>query len=147
MRIEPVPALDGHVAVPGDKSISHRAVLIGAMCEGETRVTGFGRSEDTEATMTAVRALGAEVVEDEIDTLTIRGVGLHGLRAPSDPIDCGNAGTLMRLGAGLLRHADSSDPQVGFCRRATRRNDQTRRKARELGSEWLKRRKRLAKRS
>ena len=56
MRIEPVSALDGHVAVPGDKSISHRAVLIGAVCEGETRVTGFGRSADTEATIEAVRA-------------------------------------------------------------------------------------------
>ena len=102
MRIEPVSALDGHVAVPGDKSISHRAVLIGAVCEGETRVTGFGRSADTEATIEAVCALGAEVIEDDVDALTIRGVGLRGLRSSEEPIDCGNAGTLMRLISGVL---------------------------------------------
>jgi 3-phosphoshikimate 1-carboxyvinyltransferase len=102
MRIEPVSAFDGHVAVPGDKSISHRAVLIGALCDGEIRVSGFGRSADTEATIAAVRALGAEVVDEDVDTLRVRGAGLHGLRAPSDAIDCGNAGTLMRLLAGVV---------------------------------------------
>ena len=74
MRIEPVPAR-GHVAVPGDKSISHRAVLIGALCEGETTYRGFGRSADTEATIAAVRALGVEVDEHDVDTLTVHGVG------------------------------------------------------------------------
>jgi 3-phosphoshikimate 1-carboxyvinyltransferase len=102
MRIEPVSALVGHVAVPGDKSISHRAVLVGAICDGETRVAGFGRSRDTEATIAAVRALGAEVEEHDVDTLTVRGVGLRGLRAPESAIDCGNAGTLMRLLTGVL---------------------------------------------
>ena len=102
MRIEPVPALEGHVAVPGDKSISHRAVLVAALCEGETRVSGFGRSADTEATIEAARALGVEIEEHDVDTLTIHGAGLRGLRAPSEPIDCGNAGTLMRLLAGIL---------------------------------------------
>src|SRR5262245_27340650 len=102
MRIEPVAAFDGHVAVPGDKSISHRAVLIGAICDDEIRVSGFGRSADTEATIAAVRALGAEVVEEDVDTLRVRGVGLDGLRAPAQPIDCGNAGTLMRLLSGVV---------------------------------------------
>jgi 3-phosphoshikimate 1-carboxyvinyltransferase len=102
VRVEPVPALVGHVAVPGDKSLSHRAVLIGAVCEGETRVAGFGRSEDTEATIAAVRALGAEVVEEDVDTLCVRGVGIRGLREPTAALECGNAGTLMRLLAGLL---------------------------------------------
>ena len=102
MRIEPVPALEGHIAVPGDKSISHRAVLVGALCEGETRVSGFGRSADTEATIEAARALGVEIEEHDVDTLTIHGAGLRGLRAPSEPIECGNAGTLMRLLAGIL---------------------------------------------
>lgn len=94
--------LEGHVAVPGDKSISHRAVLVGALCDDETRVAGFGRSADTEATIEAARALGVEVEEHDVDTLTIRGAGLRGLREPSGPIDCGNAGTLMRLLAGIL---------------------------------------------
>jgi 3-phosphoshikimate 1-carboxyvinyltransferase len=102
VRIEPVSALDGHVAVPGDKSISHRAVLIGAISEGETLISGFGRSADTESTIGAVRALGVDVEEHDVDTLTVHGVGLHGLRAPETPIDCGNAGTLVRLLAGIL---------------------------------------------
>jgi 3-phosphoshikimate 1-carboxyvinyltransferase len=102
VRIEPVPALEGHVAVPGDKSISHRAVLIGAICEGETRITGFGRSADTESTIAAVRALGVTVDEHDVDTLTVHGVGLGGLQAPDGAIDCGNAGTLVRLLAGIL---------------------------------------------
>ena len=113
MRIEPVSALDGHVAVPGDKSISHRAVLIGALCEGETRVSGFGRSADTEATIAAVRALGAEVIEEDVDTLRVRGAGLRGLQGSKGAIDCGNAGTLMRLLAGVLAGQEGRTELVG----------------------------------
>jgi 3-phosphoshikimate 1-carboxyvinyltransferase len=102
LRIEPVPVLEGHVAVPGDKSISHRAVLVGAICEGETFVSGFGRSADTEATIAAVRALGGAVEEHDVDTLTVHGTGLRGLSQPDAPLDCANAGTLMRLLAGIL---------------------------------------------
>ncbi len=102
MRVEPVPALEGHVAVPGDKSISHRAVLVGALCDGDVRVSGFGRSADTEATIATVRALGVEVVEDDVDALRVRGVGLRGLTRPAESLDCANAGTLMRLVAGVL---------------------------------------------
>src|SRR6185437_9554299 len=98
MLIEPAAALEGHFAVPGDKSISHRALLVGAVADGETRIRGFGRSADTESTLAAVRALGAEVHDAE--TVTVNGVGLRGLR--SAPIDCGNAGTLARLVTGLL---------------------------------------------
>jgi 3-phosphoshikimate 1-carboxyvinyltransferase len=100
MRIEPAAAVVGHVAVPGDKSISHRAVLIGALGEGETRVRGFGRSRDTQATVDAARALGVAVEDVTDDELVVHGAGLRGLRAGS--IDCGNAGTLMRLLAGVL---------------------------------------------
>jgi len=100
--VAPASAVVGHIAVPGDKSISHRAVLIGSIADGETRVAGFGRSADTEATIAAVRALGAEVVEEDVDTLRITGAGLRGLRAPDEPIDCGNSGTLIRLLAGIL---------------------------------------------
>jgi 3-phosphoshikimate 1-carboxyvinyltransferase len=109
MRIEPVAAIEGHIAVPGDKSVSHRAVLIGAICEGETRITGFWRSADTESTIAAVRALGVEVEEHDVDTITVHGVGLHGLRAPGGPIDCGNAGTLVRLLAGILAGQDGQE--------------------------------------
>jgi 3-phosphoshikimate 1-carboxyvinyltransferase len=102
LAIEPVPRLLGHVAVPGDKSISHRAVLIGAICDGETRITGFGRSADTETTIAAVRACGVPVEEQGNDTLRVSGVGLRGLTAPDVPIDCRNAGTLVRLFTGIL---------------------------------------------
>ena len=100
MKIEPAAQLTGHVAVPGDKSISHRAVLLGAIGEGETLVRGFGRSADTEATVAAVRALGVKVEEVAHDELYVLGVGLRGLRAGT--VDCANAGTLMRLLAGIV---------------------------------------------
>ena len=102
MRIEPAATLRGHIAVPGDKSISHRAVLLGTIGEGETSVRGFGRSGDTEATVAAVRALGATVHEDDVDTLRVEGAGLRGLRETGEPIDCGNSGTTLRLLAGIL---------------------------------------------
>src|SRR5436305_1393457 len=98
MRIEPAAALEGHFAVPGDKSVSHRALLLGAVADGDTTITGFGRSDDTESTMRAIRALGAEVEDGE--NFTVHGVGLRGLH--SAVLDCGNAGTLARLVAGLL---------------------------------------------
>jgi 3-phosphoshikimate 1-carboxyvinyltransferase len=98
--VEPAASLVGHVVVPGDKSISHRAVLIGALGEGETRVGGFGRSGDTQATVDAVRALGVEIEDVADDELVVHGVGLRGLRAGT--VDCGNAGTLMRLLAGVV---------------------------------------------
>ena len=102
MRVEPITRLVGHIRVPGDKSISHRSVLLGAICDGETRITGFGRSADTEATIEAVRALGITVYEHGEETLHVFGKGLHGLVAPGRPIDCANAGTLVRLLSGIL---------------------------------------------
>jgi 3-phosphoshikimate 1-carboxyvinyltransferase len=101
-RVEPAGALVGHIAVPGDKSISHRALLIGALADGETRVRGFGRSADTDSTLDAVRALGVDVEEAPDEDLVVHGAGLRGLRAPDAAIDAGNAGTLMRLLTGIL---------------------------------------------
>ena len=114
MRVEPAASLVGHVVVPGDKSISHRAVLIGALGEGETRVHGFGRSGDTQATVDAVRSLGATVEDVADDELVVQGVGLrglglamagHGQRSTAShghAVFCANSGTLMRLLAGVL---------------------------------------------
>ena len=106
MEIAPAASLRGALRVPGDKSISHRALLVGAVCDGETIVRGFGRSLDTESTIAAVRSLGVSVEEDEADVLQVRGLGLSGLREPDAPIDCGNAGTLARLLPGLLAGQD-----------------------------------------
>jgi 3-phosphoshikimate 1-carboxyvinyltransferase len=101
-RVEPAGTLVGHIAVPGDKSISHRAVLIGALADGETHVRGLGRSADTQSTIDAVRSLGVQVDDVAGDELVVHGVGLRGLHAPDAPIDAGNAGTLMRLLPGIL---------------------------------------------
>lgn len=113
MKIDPAGRLAGEVAVPGDKSISHRAVLVSSLCEGETRIDGFGRSTDTEATVRAMRALGVGVDELDADTLLVHGVGLRELVEPSQPIDCANAGTLMRLLAGILAGQEGSFELVG----------------------------------
>jgi 3-phosphoshikimate 1-carboxyvinyltransferase len=102
MKVEPAARAVGHLAVPGDKSISHRALLIGAICEGETHVSHWGRSGDTESTLGAVRALGVQVDEEDVETLVVHGAGLRGLQAPDGPLDCGNAGTLARLISGIL---------------------------------------------
>jgi len=103
MKVEAVARLDGHIAVPGDKSISHRAVLIGSLCEADVLVRQWGRSGDTESTLEAVRTLGVEVDEQDVDTLVVHGRGLNGLVLGSDTnVYCGNAGTLARLIAGIL---------------------------------------------
>ncbi len=111
MRFEPAVSLEGHLALPGDKSISHRALLIGAISEGETHVRGWGRSGDTESTLGAVRALGVDVDEIGSDELIVHGVGLRGLR-PAE-IECNNAGTLARLIVGLLAFQDGTFTLTG----------------------------------
>jgi 3-phosphoshikimate 1-carboxyvinyltransferase len=113
MKIEPRARLDGHIAVPGDKSISHRALLIGALCDGEVLVRRWGRTGDTESTLRAVRALGVDVEERDVDTLVVRGAGVRGLRAADEAIDCGNAGTLARLAAGVLAFQEGRFELVG----------------------------------
>jgi 3-phosphoshikimate 1-carboxyvinyltransferase len=111
MKIEPAASLEGHFAVPGDKSISHRALLLGAVSDGETHVRGWGRSGDTESTLGAVRALGADVEELGPDELIVHGVGLRGLKPAT--IECNNAGTLARLVVGLLAFQDGSFTLTG----------------------------------
>jgi 3-phosphoshikimate 1-carboxyvinyltransferase len=111
MKIEPAVSLEGHFAVPGDKSISHRALLFGAISDGETHVRGWGRSGDTESTLGAVRALGVEVEELTPDELIVHGVGLRGLQSAT--IECNNAGTLARLIVGLLAFQDGTFTLTG----------------------------------
>ena len=94
--------LRGHVRVPGDKSISHRALLLGAIAEGPSRVEGFLPADDCRVTLHLVRALGIRVQEHTPTTLTVHGRGLHGLQEPDEILSCGRSGTTMRLLAGLL---------------------------------------------
>ncbi|RMF46580.1 MAG: 3-phosphoshikimate 1-carboxyvinyltransferase [Deltaproteobacteria bacterium] len=100
--IEPAGCVRGEMSVPGDKSISHRSIMLGALAEGRTRVTGFLHGEDNHATLNAFRAMGVPITEQEGGVLDIDGVGLDGLREPADVLDCGNSGTTMRLMTGLL---------------------------------------------
>ena len=87
--------------VPGDKSISHRAVILNGLARGTARVTGFARGADTLASVAAMQAFGVTYAFESAETLLIRSPGRDALRPPTDPIDCGNSGTTMRLLAGL----------------------------------------------
>ncbi len=95
-------ALRGSVSVPGDKSISHRALLLGAIAGGASHVRGFLPSGDCRATLGCLRALGIPVEVHDATTLTVHGQGLRGLRPPTAALDCARSGTTMRLLAGIL---------------------------------------------
>lgn len=101
-RVQPGGTLKGAARVPGDKSISHRSIMLGSLAEGVTRVQGFLEGEDCLATMKAFQAMGV-AIEGPVDgRVTIHGVGLHGLQAPRGELYLGNSGTSMRLLSGLL---------------------------------------------
>ncbi|KIQ96291.1 3-phosphoshikimate 1-carboxyvinyltransferase [Lysobacter sp. A03] len=95
-------ALRGSLRVPGDKSISHRAVMLGALAEGTTEIHGFLEGEDTRATARIFTQLGVRIETPAPTVCVVHGVGLHGLRGTAEALDCGNAGTGMRLLAGVL---------------------------------------------
>ena len=109
--IQPSRLQSGDLGVPGDKSISHRALLLGAIAEGVTHIAGFLEGEDCLATMQAVRQLGVDVEGPHSGDVTVNGVGLRGLRGASTVLDMGNAGTAMRLFMGLLS-AQSFDSEL-----------------------------------
>ncbi len=100
--VTPGGALKGRLRVPGDKSISHRSIMLGAIAEGVTRVSGFLEGDDALATLRAFRAMGVEIEGPDDGKVVIHGVGMHGLKAPEGPLDLGNSGTSVRLMAGLL---------------------------------------------
>jgi 3-phosphoshikimate 1-carboxyvinyltransferase len=102
MRIRPSGPLRGHIRVPGDKSISHRALILGAIADGASRIENYLPAADCRATLGAIRAIGVEVEEVSGTSLVIHGRGLRGLQEPSDLVDCVRSGTTMRLLAGLL---------------------------------------------
>ena len=112
-RVDPGGALKGRLRVPGDKSISHRSIMLGALAEGITEVSGFLEGEDSLATLAAFRAMGVDIAGPQQGRVTIQGVGLHGLAAPSAPLDLGNSGTSMRLLSGLLAGQSFESELVG----------------------------------
>jgi len=99
---QPGQSLHGELRVPGDKSVSHRALMLSAIAEGTSRIHGFLEGEDTRATAAVLSKLGVRIETPSSGVRVVHGVGLQGLRGSSEPLDCGNAGTGMRLLTGLL---------------------------------------------
>jgi 3-phosphoshikimate 1-carboxyvinyltransferase len=112
-KAEPGGKLTGIIRVPGDKSISHRSIMLGALAEGVTEVKGFLQGEDSLATLEAFRSLGVNIEGPDNGHVRIHGVGMHGLRAADKPLDLGNSGTSMRLLAGLLAGQTFTSELVG----------------------------------
>ena len=111
-HVNPGGTLQGHLQVPGDKSVSHRALMLGAIARGDTRISGFLQGEDTLATMAALRAMGVPI-EHHAERVLVHGVGLHGLSRPETPLNMGNSGTSTRLLAGLLAGQPFDSELVG----------------------------------
>ena len=99
--------LSGSIRVPGDKSISHRSIMFGALAEGVTNVSGFLNGEDNLATLNVFRSMGVDITDPVDGKLKITGVGMHGLKEPASSLDVGNSGTSIRLLSGLLSGAIS----------------------------------------
>lgn len=110
---QPSHKISGTIQVPGDKSISHRAIMLGALAEGVTEVSGFLEGEDCLATLHAFQQMGVPITHHGAGHVTIEGQGLHGLKASQDKIDLGNSGTAMRLMAGVLAGQAFNSELVG----------------------------------
>jgi len=102
LHVRPARSLRGTVAVPGDKSISHRAVMLGALAEGETVIENFLPGEDCFSTISCFKKMGIEITDPMAGVVRVRGRGLHGLSEPEDVLNAGNSGTTMRLMLGIL---------------------------------------------
>ena len=111
-RIEPSSSIVGKVNIPGDKSISHRAIILAAIADGESRIKNFLQGEDTLATIRVFQKMGVNIKNDG-DIIIVKGVGLHGLRAENPTLDFGNSGTSVRLLSGLLSAQNFSSQLIG----------------------------------
>ena len=112
-RVAPAPAARGRLRVPGDKSVSHRALMLGGIAAGPTRIEGFLEGEDCLATLGALRALGVPIARPAPGVVEVQGVGRTGLRGCAQALDMGNAGTAMRLFMGLLAGQSFDSTLVG----------------------------------
>ena len=113
LKVTRAARIGGMVDVPGNKSISHRAAIFGALATGTTRISGFLRADDTRATLSILRALGVEIQDDSSGDVVIQGAGWDGLHAPQSALDCGNSGTTMRLMSGVLAGCDFESVLAG----------------------------------
>ena len=126
--------LSGRIRVPGDKSISHRSIMLGSLAEGTTEVEGFLEGEDALATLQAFRDMGVVIEGPHHGRVTIHGVGLHGLQAPPGPIYLGNSGTSMRLLSGLLAAQPFDVTLTGDASLSKRPMNRVARPLREMGA-------------
>ncbi|MCQ4923835.1 3-phosphoshikimate 1-carboxyvinyltransferase [Tissierella carlieri] len=114
MKIEGIKALRGEIKIPGDKSISHRAVMLGSISKGETTIENVLLSEDTLRTIECFREMGIKIdIDGKENRVRIQGKGIYSLEKPSKPLDCGNSGTTMRLLAGILGGQKFSSTLIG----------------------------------
>jgi cyclohexadieny/prephenate dehydrogenase / 3-phosphoshikimate 1-carboxyvinyltransferase len=109
----PAKRLSGNVRVPGDKSISHRSIMLGALADGVTEITGFLSGADALSTRNVFRQMGVKIDGPDEGKVRIEGVGLNGLKAPLEDLDCGNAGTAMRLLMGVMAGQNFSSTLFG----------------------------------
>ena len=100
--VRAAPPLRGAIRVPGDKSISHRAIMLASLARGESDISGFLQGEDSLNTLRAFRAMGVDISDPVDGCVSVKGVGMHGLQAPAGELYLGNSGTSMRLLSGLL---------------------------------------------
>ncbi|WP_256657822.1 bifunctional prephenate dehydrogenase/3-phosphoshikimate 1-carboxyvinyltransferase [Pseudomonas sp. 2FG] len=126
--------LSGRIRVPGDKSISHRSIMLGSLAEGTTEVEGFLEGEDALATLQAFRDMGVVIEGPHHGRVTIHGVGLHGLQAPPGPIYLGNSGTSMRLLSGLLAAQSFDTTLTGDASLSKRPMNRVAKPLREMGA-------------
>jgi 3-phosphoshikimate 1-carboxyvinyltransferase len=131
----PAMRVFGTMTVPGDKSISHRALMLCGVAEGVSEVTGFLAGEDCLATLSAMRALGVRVEQPSATRVLIHGVGLHGLQAAGKPLDMGNAGTAIRLFTGLLSAQKFDSQLIGDASLMKRPMERVAKPLREMGAD------------
>ena len=131
----PTSRVSGTLSVPGDKSISHRSLMVSGLAEGVSEVTGFLASDDCLATLHAMRALGVRIEQLAPTEVRIHGSGLHGLKAASQALDMGNAGTAMRLFTGLLAAQEFSSTLIGDASLMKRPMERVAKPLREMGAD------------
>ena len=135
IHAQPASGVAGSITVPGDKSISHRAILLSALATGLSEVRGFLASEDCLASLAAMRAMGVDIERPAPTEVRVRGAGLHGLAAPGHDLDMGNAGTAMRLFTGLLSAQKFDSRLVGDESLMRRPMERVAKPLREMGAD------------
>jgi len=133
--VHPATTVGGSIRVPGDKSVSHRSLMLGSIADGVTEVRGFLESEDCLSTMKAMQALGVRVERTGAQEVRVHGVGLRGLKGANHPLDMGNAGTAMRLMTGLLSGQAFDSELVGDSSLMKRPMERAAKPLREMGAQ------------